>query len=202
MASGIKVMGDYNTLQNDLARFNGQFEDLTSYEFGKLTNDIAKDWKNGYNNEMNKFAPSMAKARILKKTSGKVYTTMVSVPQKAINYDLGEPRILNLRGNTNVQEWVKRKWKWNKYTSWDATKKYSGLSHVYGGKNKPQGTIIALSRKDKGLGSIIERQNEKSKSYAKQEFQEKAPKIFSRVGKSLLRKRIYRIGIQLNIGGK
>lgn len=202
MASGIKVTGDYNKLQADLGRMASSFEDLSSYEFGKLNTEIANHWKKGYNNKMSMIAPSMAKARIMKKTSGKVYSTMVSLPQKAINYDMGEPRQINLDSNSNAREWVKRKWVWNKYTSWKATQSWSKLSYVYGGKNKPQGTIVALSRKDKGLGSIIEEQSKESKQFAKQQMKEKVPKIFKRVGQSLLRKKIYRIDVKMNLGGK
>jgi hypothetical protein len=202
MASGIKVTGDYNALQADLSRMGNKFEDLSGYEFGKLNNEIANHWKKGYNDKMSVVAPSMAKARLMKKTQGKVYYSFVSIPQKAINYDLGEPRQINLATNTNARNWVKRKWIWNNITSWTATKSFSKLSYVYGGRNKPLGTIVALSRKDKGMGSIIESQSNESKQFAKSQLKEKAPKIFSRVGKSLLRKRIYKIDLNIKLGGK
>jgi hypothetical protein len=197
----IKITGDVNNLKNDLARFKDNFEPLSNYEFGKLNDNIAKEYVKVFNNKMSQVAPSMAKASKRRTTNfGGIYTSTVSVPDKVYNYDKGDVRVINLNKSSLAREWVMRKWTWNKFHSWMANEKYANASRVYGSPNKPKGTLIAMSRLDKGKGSIINDTSEEMKDFARQQLKDEAPRIFNRVGQRLMGKRVYRINMQIKLG--
>ena len=200
-SASIKIYGDYNKLQSDLENFKDNFEPLSSYEFGKMNDNIAKEWVSRFKLRMNQVAPSMAKATKKRTTSGRAYISTVSIPQKVINYDKGDTRTINLNQNPSAREWVMNKWKWNRIQSWHISRgPYSQSSHIWGGPNKPKGRLVAMSRLNKGEGSIIDDTTEEIKDFARDQIREQAPLIFKRVGGRLLGKRIYKINMQLNIG--
>lgn len=201
MVNDIKITGDYNVLMADINRFKDNFEPLTSYEFGKMNDNIAKEYVKVFNNKMNRVAPSMAKATKKKTTSGKTYNSYVSVPQKTINYDKGDMRIININTNPSARTWVSKNWKWNKFNGWHISKgPYSNSSHIWGGPNKPKGKLVAMSRLAKGENSIIDDTTEEIKDFARNQLKEQAPVIFKRVGSRLLGKRVYRINMNIKLG--
>ena len=201
MVDAIKITGDWNILQADLKRFKDNFEPMTKYDFGKLNDGIVEEYVTVFNRSMSAVAPSMAKAFKKRTTNyAGVYTSTVSVPQKVINYDKGNPRVINLNRSSLAREWVSNHWNWTKMRGWSASQKWAKASHVWGGLNKPKGTIVALSRLDKGKGSIIDNTSEEMKDFARNQLREKAPEIFNIVGKRLMGKRVYRINMQIKLG--
>lgn len=203
MVTGIKFTGDMKQLIDDLERFNDNFESLSSYDFGEMTNKIAQYYKNTLNNDVARTAPSLAKARVHKRTrSNKSYSTIISIPIKTIQYEEAPLRTINLKSNKGAREWVKRNWKWSN-TGWHPTQKWANRSIVRGGYESPKGTLVVMSRKLKGYGSALDRTDAAVREEAKRQMREKVPIIFNRVGKRMFGKRIYKINyMNTLIGGK
>lgn len=158
----------------------------------------ARLFVNTFNNYMLKEKhPSLAKARVAKIVSGgRSSSVSVSVPQRALDYDLQPKHTEVIQKSVRMREWVRRHWNYSKKSGWGARQIWAKQSRVRGSFNRPFGTITAMSHKEKFNWSITEESKRRVNDYFVDELRQFTSSRMSRSLQAILRKQ-YLIKIQI-----
>jgi len=149
--------GDWERFKRDMENAPNRIQGMLRYNSERIINGSARAFKNHFNGIMLKEGhASLAKARVAKvfRRAGnnlatgyrmQLYNVSVSVPDKAVAYDIAKPHYVSLKkmSRTRIRDWVKRTWSYSK-AGWRASASYARKSYVYGGKNTFKGSIYVL----------------------------------------------------------
>lgn len=200
MASGARLTGDFNQLVSDLRRFGVRVPTMLRYDMEQIMRRAARLFVNTFNNYMLKEKhPSLAKARVAKIINGgKSSSVKVSIPQRAYDYDLQPKHTEIIQKSSRLRDWVRKRWNYSRAGGWHARRIWAKESRVRGSFNRPFGTIVAMSHKEKFNWSITENSQSEANDYIVGELRQFTSKRLSRSLQGILKKQ-YLIKIQITM---
>ena len=195
MVSGVRITGDYGTLQRDLSRLSTNFGIDSKYEFDKVLASVGRFWVKTYNNYLKgDNHPTLAKAKFMKLSHGKLSRVSVSLSEKAIMYSGMKSHYAPV-SSPFVRRWIKRKWLYNKQFGWSPTKRESGKSHLYGNSVYPKGSLYVRGFRYHHHFNPIERTHELSKEEMQRQLKQEVPSALRRVLNKSLTRKVYNVKI-------
>ena len=204
MVSGVRLTGDYGTLQRDLSRLSTNFGIDSKYEFDKVLASVGRFWVKTYNNYLKgDNHPTLAKAKFMKLSHGKLSRVSVSLSEKAIMYSTMKNHYVSAK-HPYVRRWIKRRWNYNKdnFYKWTASERHNyspPWSNIHGSYVNPSGSLYVKGFIGKRGFNPIEQTHKESLDEMQRQLKQEVPSALRRVLNKSLTKKVYNVKIVMTL---